>query len=275
MSSKHPHKINAILIDENDDEFPLEISGNQIILPFDLIEDKQSLKIKMRYYYGSNCKESYLINTKRQSIIFNNFDFEMGIGLNKILVINVREIKEGFVNIEKISLDNDLFTFEGISSIKFDDVTIENVLSFEKISYPVDFTDQRFSFTIPYSDIKSSLIKKWELKSIYLMKLPNKITFFKQNNEIYFANTRNKILISDDFYDNSERLFNINNELISVKKEKRKLSRKNSQLTEKNADLTQLNSELSSENKKLKKTLAEFKSRKVVRAVDKVKGYYK
>ena len=78
LSSKHPHKINAILIDENDDEFPLEISGNQIILPFDLIEDKQSLKIKMRYYYGSNCKESYLINTKRQSIIFNNFDFEMG-----------------------------------------------------------------------------------------------------------------------------------------------------------------------------------------------------
>ena len=275
LSSKHPHKINAILIDENDDEFPLEISGNQIILPFDLIKDKKSLKIKMRYYYGSNCKESYLINTKRQSIIFNNFDFEMGIGLNKILVINVREIKDGLVNIEKISLDNDLFTFEGISSIKFDDVTIENVLSFEKISYPVDFTDQRFSFTIPYSDIKSSLIKKWELKSIYLMKLPNKITFFKQNNEIYFANTRNKILISDDFYDNSERLFNINNELISVKKEKRKLSRKNSQLTEKNADLTQLNSELSSENKKLKKTLAEFKSRKVVRAVDKVKGYYK
>ena len=224
------------------------------------------------YYYESYCKESYLINTKRQSIIYNNFDFEMGIGLNKILVINVREIKDGLVNIEKIS---DLFTFEGISSIKFDDVTIENVLSFEKISYPVDFTDQRFSFTIPYSDIKNSLIKKWELKSIYLMKLPNKITFFKQNNEIYFANTRNKILISDDFYDNSERLFNINNELISVKKEKRKLSRKNSQLTEKNADLTQLNSELSSENKKLKKTLAEFKSRKVVRAVDKVKGYYK
>lgn len=275
LSLKYPHDIEAILVDENDQEFMLEISDNQIILPFDLIKDKKSLKIKMKYCHKSNCKESYLINTKRQSIIFDNFDFEMGIGLNKILVINVRKIKEGLINIDNIILNDDLFTFEGKSNYRFDEVLIENVITFEKISYPVNFTNQSFSFTIPYSVIKNSLIKKWELKSNYLMKIPNKITFFKQKNEIYFANTRNKILISDDFYDNSERLFRINNELISVKRKNRQLTQKNLKLTEKNTRLTKSKSKLSAENKKLKKTVAEYKSRKVVKAVDKFKGYYK
>ncbi len=278
LPSKHSHKIDAVLIDENDDESALEISNNQIILPFDLLKDKNSIRIKMKYCYDSHCKESYLVNTKRESIIFDNFDFEFGLGINRVLFINVREIKDEIIDIEKISFEDDSFILEGSSYKKFDSVMIENVITFEKITYPVTFDNQNFSFTIPYSDIVSSQIKKWELKSGHMMKVPNRITFFKQHNEIYFANTRNKILVSDDICNSSERLFELFNELTSSKqenrelnRENRKLTRENSSLTRKNARLTKSNSRLSEHNKRLNETIDEYKSRKVVRAADKVK----
>lgn len=271
LSSKHPYKIDAILIDENDDEYTLEISNDQIILPFDLIKGKSSLRIKMKCCYDSHCKESYLVNTKRESIIFDNFDFEFGLGINKVLIINVREIKDELIDIEKISFEDDSFILEGKSDSKFESVTIENVITFERIKYPVAFNGQNFSFEIPYSDIVSSQIKKWELKSPYLMRVPNRITFFQQYHEIYFANTRNKILISDDVYDSMGRLFKINNELIAAKKDIRELNRENSKLTRKIDRLTKANSRLKNQNERLNQTVEEFKSRKVVKAADKVK----
>ena len=257
LSSKLSHKVNAILIDENDQEYDLEIMGNQIIVPFDLIMDKHSLKIKIKYYYDSYCKESYLINTRRQSIIFNNFDFEFGIGLNKIFFINIRKINTDLICIDNIDYADGSFVFEGKSKHRFDCVIIENVIFLEKISYPVIFKNDDFSFTIPYSDIISSPIRKWELKSDYLMELPKKFTFFESRIEIYFANTRNKILMSVDFYDNLERIFKLNNDLILSRRKIKKLKTRNS--------------ELSDEIKELKQLIHEFRSRKVVRFVDKFK----
>ena len=271
LPSKIPYELDAVLVDENDDEFSLEISNGQIILPFDLVKDKNSLRIKMKCGYDSHCKESYLVNTKRESIIFDNFDFEFGLGINKVLVINVREVKDEVIDIEKISFEDDSFILEGSSYNRFDNVIIENVITFEKIEYPVTFNNHNFSFAIPYSDIVSSQIKKWELKSGYVMRVPNRITFFKQYHEIFFANTRNKILISDDVYDSLERLFKINNELIEANKDIRELNRENSKLARKNTRLTKANSKLSNQNERLNETIEEFKSRKVVKAADKVK----
>ena len=225
----------------------------------------------MKCGYDSHCKESYLVNTKRESIIFDNFDFEFGLGINKVLVINVREVKDEVIDIEKISFEDDSFILEGSSYNRFDNVIIENVITFEKIEYPVTFNNHNFSFAIPYSDIVSSQIKKWELKSGYVMRVPNRITFFKQYHEIFFANTRNKILISDDVYDSLERLFKINNELIEANKDIRELNRENSKLARKNTRLTKANSKLSNQNERLNETIEEFKSRKVVKAADKVK----
>ena len=257
LSSKSSHNINAILIDENDNEFDLKITDNQIIVPFDLIMDKHFLKIKMKYCYESYCKESYLINTRRQSIIFNNSDFEFGIGLNKIFFINIRKISTDLICINNIDFVDDSFVFEGKSKHRFDSVMIENVVFLEKISYPVIFKNDDFSFIIPYSDMISSPIRKWELKSGYLMELPKKFTFFESRIEIYFANTRNKILMSVDYYDNLKRISKLNNDLISSRGKIRKLKARNSELTD--------------EIKELKKLIREYRSRKVVRFADKFK----
>ena len=274
LSLKCPHSIEAILVDENDNGHSLEVNENHILIPFDLIKIVKFFKIKIKYLWDSNCRESYLINTKRQSIIVEDRDLEIGIGLNKIFFANTRKIHNDILEIDEVSLEDELFVLCGKSRFKPDSVSIDNVITYERISYPVKFSDdENFTFTIPYSDLISHPIRKWELKSDYLMKLPNKITFFKNHNEIYFANTRNKILISEDIYDSLKKLSKLNDELLAANSKNKNLTRENKKLKRKNSKLNDRNVKLSNQNEQLKKVIEEYKSRKVVKIADKIKGH--
>ena len=251
-------------------------------------------------------KETYLKNYSRKSILQNNCDFEFGIGINSVLYINVRAVEDENAIIDNISLNNGTFLFEGSCEKQFDEVFIENVISFDRIAYPVKCQGNTFSFKIPYADMINTSIKKWELKTTYMLKLNMPWNFFNKHDKLLFSNRRNKILIEDDIYDNLEKLSETANELyqmnqrnnalnykINALKDKRsklkeknsklkdknsklkeknsKLKERNSKLKDKNLKLKDKNSKLKEKNEQLKHKVDEYKSRKIVKLVDKLK----
>ena len=77
-------------------------------------------------------------------------------------------------------------------------------------------------------------------------------------------NTRNKILISDDFYNSNKTLEEDFDEILRLKNEKSKLKQMNKKLKKENKHLKE-------ENKALEKTIEKYKSRFVVKTTDKIK----
>ena len=124
---------------------------------------------------------------------------------------------------------------------------MENIIDFEKITYPVTYSDDGsyFEFIIPYKDILKTTIKKWELNSD---EYPNTISvvrdfrFLTRTSRINFLDTRNKVLIEDDIYN----INSLNCEILTLKQENEELSNK----------------------------LLEFRSRKIVRMTDSIKNIF-
>ena len=77
-------------------------------------------------------------------------------------------------------------------------------------------------------------------------------------------NTRNKILISDDFYNSNKTLEEDFDEILRLKNEKSKLKQINKKLKKENKHLKE-------ENKALEKTIEKYKSRFVVKKKKKKK----
>ncbi|AMK16190.1 glycosyltransferase family 2 protein [Methanobrevibacter olleyae] len=297
LKEDFPHKTKITLVDIDDNEYPLELNKNirnipvnnidensnnkkknlenkQILIPISLIQNKEHLKIKVEYSAQDFKKESFLRNSKRDVIRYDNFDVEIGIEKNGIFFMNPRPTKDLTIKIENIVNKDDLFRFYGISNDKIDAVYIENVIDSKKIKYPVNSekVENKFkiNFSIPYEDILSHPIRKWEIKvenKFKSIKVAKKFEFYKQFNKIYIINARNKLLISDDFYNIFETLYEKNekNEKINpIKKENRKINRENKELIKNNL-------ELKNKNNKLEKELEDYKSRFLVKLADKIK----
>ena len=298
--------IESILLDDDNQEYPLEIMENNIILPLKLLEDKKYVNIKMVCTTDSFKKESFLKNNRRRNINFNNINLEMGIGINTRLYITPRELDLNEMIIEDIAFDGKHFIFNGSSEFDVKDVIIENIINFKKFTYPIHLNNNNFNFKIPYSDIIKFPIKKWELKCNYLISLAKPFRFFRYHDEIFFSNQRNIILIEDDVYDIIEKLNKLDENLNSATQTNRMLSQKNQKLTDdnnkfkkrnsnltnknnklkernnklqekneklkhKNEKLKDTNTKLKDKNKNLSNTIDEYKSRKIVKVVDKFK----
>ena len=231
LSDSSP-KFSAFLIGEGEDE--LDVKDGQIILPFDLIRNRKSSRILVEYIGEGFTKKAYLRNNDRSSILLDNLDIEIGIGLNRMLYINVREMSRDKVIVEDIAFDDGDFIFE-CSGI--DEVSMENVVTFERRSYKL----KDGKFKIPYSHLIKTPIKKWELKADKLLQLNHTFNFYQNYDEIAISNKRNIILINDSIYDKFEKLNKLNEK----------------------------NSKLKRENKELKKTIKEFKSKKIVKFANK------
>jgi len=228
----YPHKNKAKFLDNNNEEYPLDLNGNnQIILPINIIQEKKHGKIIIQYICNKFKKECYLKNPKREILEFDEFDIQIGILKNKLLSIDLRETEDVFITIDNIEFNNNTFEFHGKSNEKIVNVYIENLLNFDKIKYPVTYKknleEYDIKFAIQYRDILNQAVKKWEIfceskfKSIQLRK---KFKFYNGNSKIVFKNARNKILIEDDVFRNTEEelkiaedIKNLRNEIESTK----------------------------------------------------------
>lgn len=261
LKDDYPHETKAKLLTKNNEEWPLELNENseskEIIIPINLISNKEHMNIEIEYCAKGFKKESFLRNPKRDVIEYDGFDIEMGIEENGIFSMDIRPTSDLSINIENITFEDDVFTFYGISNEKIDTTYIENVIVPEQNKY--DVTSEKIgdnfkiSFSIPYEDILSHPVRKWEIKAenkFKAIKVAEKFEFYKEHNKIYIINARNKLLISDDFFNVLETLDEKNR---------------------KNIDLNNRISLLEDENKKLKDEIKEYKSRLVIRYSDKMK----
>ena len=313
LNYNHPHETKAKLVDINNNEYSLEVYEKidnevtseeklkQIIIPIDLLFEKDHLKIKIEYITADFKKESYLINSKREIIEFDNFDVEIGIETNRLFFMNIRPTNNLNMQIHDIEFDNGIFKLYGVSNERIDNIFLENVISFEKIYYQVESEkenddDFNINFTIPYVDILNAPVRKWEIKvdgTFKIIELNKRYEFYSQHTKIYFVNTRNKFLVSNDFYnifdelyENNIEIYELTNDKKELKisnrtliKENKKLTKKNKNLTNKNTNLTeknkilkQNNDKLKKKNIKLEKKIEEYKSRLAVRLADKMKN---
>ena len=273
LNYNHPHETKAKLVDINNNEYSLEVyekidnevtseeKVKQIIIPIDLLFEKDYLKIKIEYITADFKKESYLINSKREIIEFDNFDVEIGIETNRLFFMNIRPTNNLNMQIHDIEFDNGIFKLYGVSNERIDNIFLENVISFEKIYYQVESEkenddDFNINFTIPYVDILNAPIRKWEIKvdgTFKIIELNKRYEFYSQHTKIYFVNTRNKFLVSNDFYNIFDELYENNIEIYELTNDKKELKISNRTLIKENKKLTKKNKNLTNKNKKLTK----------------------
>ena len=259
LNDDYPHETKATLVTKNNAEYKLELnSENQIIIPIKLIKNKKHMKIKIEYIAQDFEKESFLTNSKRGIIEYDDFDVELGVEKNGIFFIDIRRTSDLKLNIQNIALEDDKFTFYGKSNERVNTVFIENVIDSEKIKYNTickKIEDQYdVIFSIPYEDILSHHVRKWEIRAenkFKTIKVAKKFEFYKQYNRIYIINARNKLLISDDFYDALEMLDEKNKSNINLNKKVNKLKRENIKIKNENVTLIEDKNTLTSENEEL------------------------
>ena len=271
LNYNHPHETKAKLVDINNNEYSLEVyekidnevtseeKVKQIIIPIDLLFEKDYLKIKIEYITADFKKESYLINSKREIIEFDNFDVEIGIETNRLFFMNIRPTNNLNMQIHDIEFDNGIFKLYGVSNERIDNIFLENVISFEKIYYQVESEkenddDFNINFTIPYVDILNAPVRKWEIKvdgTFKIIELNKRYEFYSQHTKIYFVNTRNKFLVSNDFYNIFDELYENNIEIYELTNDKKELKISNRTLIKENKKLTKKNKNLTNKNKKL------------------------
>lgn len=309
LSPNDNYKIIAKLVDENDYENPLlvnHLENKQIAIPFYLLKDKKRAQIKVIYEFESFKKTAYLKNRHRKSIEREKFFIDLDLGKNSYLYLDIREKNiENYIDIIDISFNSKEFTIKAKSKKSIDKISMENIISFEKIAYPIydlkyeenednnlkneENGEYTFKFEIPYYDILKSAVKKWELNCdeyFNSIKLSETFEFFTETYKIKFVNTRNKILIENEIFNPIKMIYALNHENTDLKlniktlkgensrlnKEIKKTNEKNEILNEENKKLIDKNKTLNKENKKLNKKIEEYKSRKVVKIVDSLKN---
>ncbi len=282
----YPHESKATLVSENNDEYPLELNENsknkQIIVPIDLIKDHEKVKIKMEYCTQDFKKESFLRNSKRDAIEFDGFDVEIGIERNGIFSMNTRPTSNLSIKIENIDFDDGVFRFYGTSDEEINTAYIENVLDSKTIEYDAmsEKIEGKFKiiFSIPYEDILSEPIRKWEIKvknPFKNIKVAKKFEFYRQYDKIYIINARNKLLISDDFYNPYKELTEKNEKILNSNNKNKNLKKSIDELKLENESLENKNNQLTEKNQKLKETINAYKNRLIVRFIDKLKKLFR
>lgn len=267
LNPNYPYDSIAYLVDENDNEFSLQIRDNEIFVPFNLIHDKTNLRIKVVFKSKDSTKSAFLSYKKRESLEFDNCYIDFGRSVNNLLIMEVLPRNDFDVVIDNVDFADDLFVFTGKSENRIKSLYIQNLTSFERIKYPVRYDGDEFSVTIPYKNILNVPIKKWELncgESPDSISISHKFNFYVGRNKIRISNQRHKILIENLLCNDLEELFIINNQIHDLAIENRLLKKSNSKIGSQNKKLSKSNNNLNNQ-------IGEFKSRKAIRFVDTIK----
>ena len=250
-----------------DREYPVDVDleNSQVIIPFDMFKDKNHLKVKIICIFDGFEKDAFIKNRHRQSHTFDEFDMDLDMSVDSYLFLDYRQKQDNEIIISNVSFDSGEFIIEGKSNFRVDEIIMENVIDFDKKTYPLEYDigGRSFSFRIPHNDILNNSIKKWELNCpdcLNSIKVSKEFQFFTRYYKIRFINSRNKILIENDIIDPVEKMY----ETFVQKEEIKSLKKKISSLEYKNQ-------KLESKNKRLEDTIEEFKSRKVVKFADKIR----
>jgi len=227
--------------------------NNILSIPWDLINFGEN---KIIVQYQTNFKKECMLNTRlHKYFIFD--DFEIIISRDKDSYLKLTKLEKNNINltIKEIKFEGDKFKLIGMSNQKLDNILLNDYLNFNRFFYPIKYEcNNEFSIIFDFKDLLKTPIKKWELKSndaYGKIKVSKPFKFYNEKYIIEFKNKNDNINIFINRYDSIEELNLLNKNLISLKEDKKQLKK---------------------ENKELKNQLKMFKSRKIVRVVDKFKN---
>ena len=273
ISQDFEHRTYAKLLSDNETH-PLDVNDNVISIPLDLLKDRNNLKIKMFYSCDNFNNESYLKNNRRRSISFADMDIDIGIGIDRLLIIDYINRNDNEIRIKEAHLKEDKIDFKATSLDKISEIFIKNVVTFKTKEYAVTYNGNDFSFSIPFKDIMSSPVKKWELnsyESINSIKLDYDVLTYDLKNKITLSNVRNKILISNSLCNTILELHELNKKNDILIDENKDLKNENNNLHKENQKLAYMNNDLRERNRELRDLVNAYKSRKIVKIADKLK----
>lgn len=299
LSKNTRHMYTASLIDESDCGYPLKIiktDKKYLFIPFSLLEGKKHLKIRMIYTYGDVEKDCTVKVHSRKSVERDDCYIEFGLGINWKFHIDIVPKAENEITVSDVIFEDGKFKLTGKYQNRADKLFIKNILDGDEISYNITHgQDNTFSVEIPYDDILSKPIKKWELNfkdAINCIKLDKNFIFYSEKNKIDVKNARNKILINNTLVNVYDEAISLHDNVADLKSQRQSLRSEKNRLSEKNRDLKKKNDKLNrkmeklqkrnetlkSKNEKLKdknkllnQIIDEYKSRKVIVVADKIK----
>ena len=195
-------------------------------------------------------------------------------GVDNILVIGISKRNNNKIIVNTIDFDGDYFIFKFKSHEFVSKFSIMNLVTFDKINYLIDNSGDEYLLKIPYSDILNVPIKKWFLNC---EDFPNSFESFK--NRIFFKNSykivisvfKNKILIENSIFNNIEELENEFIRIQDLKNDINTLKRSNKKFIKSNKKFINSNNKLINKNQKLTDEVEAFKSRRLVKIVDRIK----
>lgn len=282
LSPDHSHNFKAYLVNSKNEERSLKLTDNIIIVPIDVIKNEGHITIKLEYISDEFSKKNYLQGTRRQVISYDGFDVEIGIESNRIFCIDTRLTNDNEIEITDLTFESDVLYFEGTSDEKIDEIYLENVVTFKRLYYSVESVKEEGKFTIkfsiPHMDFLKYPVDKWEIRVSNVfksIKIPRRFEFYTHFNKIRIINARNKILIENDLYDKFDKLYENYEEIYQLKNIKRDLTRENKKLKRQNKNLIDKNKRLEEKNEWLGEIIDDYKSRFVVKSIDKVKKIIK
>lgn len=231
------------------------IDKYQFRIPADLLNLGKSTII-MSFKSGEIEKDYYLKTGTRKTFSFDNYDVDVlrGRASDIRIMKHTKNNSEYRIN-EVIFEDKEYLELKGISNNGNDNVLINDYLDFSKFAYPISYNKiedgkYEFSIKIPYNNLLKAPVKKWDFfieKEFNKINLENEYEFINEHYNIYLKNFGNRITIELIRYYPIETIVNLKNE------------KKN----------------LENKNRKLNKILKQYKNRKDVRMVDKIKKLLK
>lgn len=254
-------KIYLVIKNPNYDDVLIEsgcFKNNSLYVPIDLINYGENIII-VKYKTNNFEKEHFLKTNIRKTFSFEGFDIDIARGKTTSLRLIKRKKEDFDCIIDDIEFTGDKFILHGYSNNKIDCLVLNDYLDFYKFYYPVNLVngDSRFCIEINYNDFLKFPIKKWELKlndNFNKINLTDSFRFFNNIYIISFKNYGNKVICEFSKYDSVSKIKEYDDKINVLSKEVKVLDKK---------------------NKNLKKIIDEYKSRKDVKIVNKLKKLIK
>ncbi len=265
--------------DKNSEDCSI-VTKKRLIIPLDLIKDLEHSRIRIKYESENLSKETFLKNNRRKTFVYDNFDVDVGIGVQKELFIDIREKNDVKIRIKTIVKDDEKFILIGSCEEKIENLKIKNIVNFNEKVFPLQYLstseindhyyeylkkdvnenefnegveeyEHKFITELPFKELFNDVIKKWEIGSdeiIDNVKLSKNFYFYTSTHKIQIRNMRNKIVLEIFVIDNVS-------ELHAEKEENIEMNEKNKELKNEIKELKKERKALNKEMKKLEKNI--------------------
>ena len=242
---------------EYDLHFTTENSLFKLFVPLNLIDINAS-KIKIIYNVGGYTKTAILKTENRFVVKFHSLEYNLAKIQNREMILFSRKINDNKIEITHAQIQDESLFLDFKCDEEFDSLSVVHLIDLDLKLYEVYSSNDKLTVKIPFKDLISKHINKWELMPVVEFNYIkyDYIDLFWKNFHIKFHNQRNRVVINIKNYKINNLINEYEDNLDSIKDNIKFLENENNKLNKNNDDL--------------KNTCEEFKARKSVRLADRL-----